>query len=134
LLHRQYSLRRASSAAGSGARACEPVASWKRSRRRHNGPTSAAVASAKLYIRSFAPSSSFVARHSSLVVATLFSPGMNVLLLSMPDSFEHMAPIAIRMPNGVLTSLAGNLDPHHRVAVADLILAPNCVLPTVERL
>jgi anaerobic magnesium-protoporphyrin IX monomethyl ester cyclase len=59
---------------------------------------------------------------------------MNVLLLSMPDSFEHMAPIAIRMPNGALTSLAGNLDPHHRVAVADLILAHDCVLPTVERL
>ena len=47
---------------------------------------------------------------------------MNVLLLSMPDSFEHMAPIAVRMPNGALTSIAGNVDPHHRVAVADLIL------------
>ena len=47
---------------------------------------------------------------------------MNVLLLSMPDSFEHMPPVAIRMPNGALTSLAGNIDPHHRVAVADLIL------------
>ena len=47
---------------------------------------------------------------------------MNVLLLSMPDSFEHMPSLAIRMPNGGLTSLAGNLDPHHRVAVADLIL------------
>ena len=48
---------------------------------------------------------------------------MNVLLLSMPDSFEHMATVTIRMPNGALTSLAGNVDPHHRVAVADLILA-----------
>ena len=27
---------------------------------------------------------------------------MNVLLLSMPDSFEHMPPVAIRMPNGAL--------------------------------
>jgi anaerobic magnesium-protoporphyrin IX monomethyl ester cyclase len=41
---------------------------------------------------------------------------MNILLFSMPDSFEHMPPIAIRMPNGALTSLAGNVDPHHRVA------------------
>ena len=49
---------------------------------------------------------------------------MNVLLLSMPDSFEHMPPVAIRMPNGALASLAGNVDPHHRVAIADLILAP----------
>jgi anaerobic magnesium-protoporphyrin IX monomethyl ester cyclase len=59
---------------------------------------------------------------------------MNVLLLSMPDSFEHMAPVAIRMPNGALTSLAGNVDPHHRVAVADLILAQRAVAATVERL
>ncbi len=59
---------------------------------------------------------------------------MNVLLLSMPDSFEHMAPVAVRMPNGALTSLAGNIDAHHHVAVADLILVHDRVLPTVERL
>jgi len=59
---------------------------------------------------------------------------MNVLLLSMPDSFEHMPSIVIRMPNGALTSLAGNIDPHHRVAVADLILAQKNVRQTVERL
>ena len=59
---------------------------------------------------------------------------MNILLLSMPDSFEHMAPVAIRMPNGALTSLAGNVDRHHEVAVADLILAQDRVVPTVARL
>ena len=59
---------------------------------------------------------------------------MNVLLLSMPDSFEHMAPIAVRMPNGALTSIAGNVDPHHRVAVADLILVQGRVTATVDRL
>src|SRR5882672_11459673 len=59
---------------------------------------------------------------------------MNVLLLSMPDSFEHMPPVAIRMPNGALTSLAGNVDPHHRVAVADLILVHREVRETVTRL
>ena len=59
---------------------------------------------------------------------------MNILLLSMPDSFEHMAPVAVRMPNGALTSLAGNIDRHHCVAVADLILVHDRVLPTVERL
>ena len=59
---------------------------------------------------------------------------MNILLLSMPDSFEHMPTIAVRMPNGALTSLAGNVDPHHRVAVADLILVQNSVRATVERL
>src|SRR4051794_39506252 len=59
---------------------------------------------------------------------------MNVLLLSMPDSFEHMPPIAVRMPNGALASLAGNVDPHHRVAIADLILVQSAVRATVERL
>jgi anaerobic magnesium-protoporphyrin IX monomethyl ester cyclase len=59
---------------------------------------------------------------------------MNVLLLSMPDSFEHMAPVAVRMPNGALTSLAGNVDPQHQVAVADLILAQGRVAATVDRL
>jgi len=59
---------------------------------------------------------------------------MNILLLSMPDSFEHMPTVAIRMPNGALISLAGNVDPHHRVAVADLILVQNKVRESVERL
>src|SRR6185503_8488011 len=59
---------------------------------------------------------------------------MNVLLLSMPDSFEHMPSVAVRMPNGALTSLAGNLDPHHHVAVADLVLVQDRVRETVERL
>jgi anaerobic magnesium-protoporphyrin IX monomethyl ester cyclase len=59
---------------------------------------------------------------------------MNILLLSMPDSFEHMAPVAIRIPNGALASLAGNVDPHHRVAIADLILAQGRVGPTIARL
>jgi radical SAM superfamily enzyme YgiQ (UPF0313 family) len=52
----------------------------------------------------------------------------------MPDSFEHTPTVGIRMPNGALTSLAGNVDPHHRVAVADLILAQRNVRETVERL
>jgi radical SAM superfamily enzyme YgiQ (UPF0313 family) len=59
---------------------------------------------------------------------------VNVLLLSMPDSFEHMAPVAIRMPNGALGSLAANVDAHHRVAVADLILVQQAVRETVTRL
>jgi len=59
---------------------------------------------------------------------------MNVLLLSMPDSFEHMPTIAIRMPNGALTSLAGNVDSHHNVAVADLVLVQDRVPETIEQL
>ena len=64
------------------------------------------------------------------------APGgvVNVLLLSMPDSFEHTPTLTIRMPNGALASLAGNVDPHHRVAVADLVLAQSSVRHTIERL
>jgi radical SAM superfamily enzyme YgiQ (UPF0313 family) len=59
---------------------------------------------------------------------------MQILLLSMPDSFEHTPTIAIRMPNGALASLAGNVDPHHKVAIADLVLAQSSVQATVTRL
>ena len=59
---------------------------------------------------------------------------MKILLLSMPDSFEHMPEPVVRMPNGALTSLAGNIDPHHSVAVADLILVQRRVRQTVEQL
>ena len=59
---------------------------------------------------------------------------MNILLLSMPDSFEHMPTVAIRMPNGALTSLAGNVDQNHSVAVADLVLCQRTVRETVTRL
>jgi anaerobic magnesium-protoporphyrin IX monomethyl ester cyclase len=59
---------------------------------------------------------------------------MRILLLSMPDSFEHTPSLAIRIPNGGLASLAGNIDPDHTVAIADLILAQSSVRATVERL
>src|SRR5262245_26678841 len=59
---------------------------------------------------------------------------MRILLLSMPDSFEHTPSLTIRMPNGALSSLAGNVDPHHQVAIADLILVQDRVRPTIERL
>jgi len=52
----------------------------------------------------------------------------------MPDSFEHMPTVAIRMPNGALASLAGNIDAHHQVAIADLVLVQSSVRSTVERL
>ncbi len=49
----------------------------------------------------------------------------------MPDSFEHMPSVAIRMPNGALASVAGNLDPHYRVAIADLVLVQSTMRETV---
>src|SRR5436853_540751 len=52
----------------------------------------------------------------------------------MPDSFEHMPEVVVRMPNGALASLAGNIDAHHEVAIADLILVQSNVPATVQRL
>jgi anaerobic magnesium-protoporphyrin IX monomethyl ester cyclase len=59
---------------------------------------------------------------------------MRILLLSMPDSFEHTPSLTIRMPNGALASLAGNLDAHHEVAIADLVLAQDRLRETVTAL
>jgi radical SAM superfamily enzyme YgiQ (UPF0313 family) len=75
-----------------------------------------------------------VERAAGLPWSSVQATKVNVLLLSMPDAFEHMPALAIRMPNGALSSLAGNLDRHHRVAVADLILVEDRVRATVERL
>ena len=59
---------------------------------------------------------------------------MRILLFSMPDSFEHTPSLTMRMPNGGLASIAGNVDSHHDVAIADLVLVQDRVATTVERL
>ncbi|HWK09849.1 MAG TPA: radical SAM protein [Vicinamibacterales bacterium] len=59
---------------------------------------------------------------------------MRALLLSMPDSFEHTPALTMRMPNGALASLAGNIGTRHTAAVADLILVQDRVAATVDRL
>jgi radical SAM superfamily enzyme YgiQ (UPF0313 family) len=59
---------------------------------------------------------------------------MRALLLSMPDSFEHTPALTMRMPNGALASLAGNIGTRHTAAIADLILVQDRVAATVDRL
>jgi radical SAM superfamily enzyme YgiQ (UPF0313 family) len=59
---------------------------------------------------------------------------MRTLLFSMPDSFEHTPALTMRMPNGALASLAGNIGPRHTAAIADLILVQDRVAETVDRL
>ena len=59
---------------------------------------------------------------------------MKLLLLSMPDSFEHTPSMAMRFPNGALASIAGNIDGHHQVAIADLVLAQRSIPETITRL
>jgi hypothetical protein len=48
---------------------------------------------------------------------------MRVLPFSMPEAFEQMNPVSVRMPNGALTSLAGTVGADHAIALADLIFA-----------
>jgi radical SAM superfamily enzyme YgiQ (UPF0313 family) len=59
---------------------------------------------------------------------------MRVLLLSMPDSFEHTPALTMRLPNGALASLAGNAGSDHEVFVADLILVQERVVEVVREL
>ncbi len=59
---------------------------------------------------------------------------MHILLLSMPDSFEHTPSLTMRMPNAALASLAGNVDAHHDVSIADLICVQDHVVGTVRGL
>jgi anaerobic magnesium-protoporphyrin IX monomethyl ester cyclase len=59
---------------------------------------------------------------------------MRVLLLSMPNSSEHLPVGAVRLPNGALSSIAGNVDANHKVAVADLILVQASVRETICKL
>jgi anaerobic magnesium-protoporphyrin IX monomethyl ester cyclase len=84
--------------------------------------------------RSFGPRSSQRPCPGRSVSLNVRHYAVHVLLLSMPDSFEHTPALAMRMPNGALASLAGNLDPHHHVAIADLVLVQDDVAGTVIRL
>ena len=59
---------------------------------------------------------------------------MRILLLSMPDSFEHTPSVSIRMPNGALASLAGNVDAGHDVAIGDLVLVQHELREALVRL
>src|SRR5262249_28812303 len=52
----------------------------------------------------------------------------------MPDSFEHTPALAMRFPNGALASLAGNVDPHHDVSIADLVLVQRSLRDTISGL
>jgi len=47
---------------------------------------------------------------------------MNILLFSMPDSFEHMPAFAIRLPNGALTSYGQNIRINYLRATSSLLL------------
>ena len=47
---------------------------------------------------------------------------MKILLCSMPDTVPQFSAKAWRAPNLAISSIAGNIQPHHDVVLADLVL------------
>ncbi len=47
---------------------------------------------------------------------------MNILLISMPDCVPYYDPQWTKQPSLAMASIAGNIDAHHNVYIADLVL------------
>ncbi|HQU30525.1 MAG: B12-binding domain-containing radical SAM protein [Planctomycetia bacterium] len=58
---------------------------------------------------------------------------MRILLCSMPDTVPQFSAKTWRAPNLAISSLAGNIQPHHDVALADLVLKRNNLLPSLKK-
>ncbi len=58
---------------------------------------------------------------------------MKILLCSMPDTVPQFSAKTWRAPNLAISSIAGNINPRHEVALADLILKRNTLLPSVKK-
>jgi radical SAM superfamily enzyme YgiQ (UPF0313 family) len=58
---------------------------------------------------------------------------MKVLLFSMPDVMPHIAKRQWEAPNLGLSSIAGNIDGRHQVAIADLVVRQWSVPSSVRR-
>jgi radical SAM superfamily enzyme YgiQ (UPF0313 family) len=51
----------------------------------------------------------------------------------MPDTVPQFSAKTWRAPNLAISSLAGNIQPHHDVALADLVLKRNNLLPSLKK-
>lgn len=58
---------------------------------------------------------------------------MRVLLCSMPDTVPQFSAKTWRAPNLAISSLAGNIQPHHEVALADLVLKRKTLLFSLKK-
>ncbi|TVL96690.1 MAG: B12-binding domain-containing radical SAM protein [Candidatus Brocadia sp. WS118] len=58
---------------------------------------------------------------------------MRILLCSMPDTVPQFSAKTWRAPNLAISSLAGNIQPHHEVALADLVLRRKTLLPSLKK-
>ncbi len=59
---------------------------------------------------------------------------MNVLLVSMPDCVPYFDAKWTKAPSLAMTSIAGNIDAHHNVYIADLILKRNSIKDIIPKL
>ena len=50
----------------------------------------------------------------------------------MPDTVPQFSANTWRAPNLAISSIAGNIKPHHDVALADLVLKRNTLLASVK--
>ncbi|MDN3514679.1 MAG: B12-binding domain-containing radical SAM protein [Candidatus Brocadia sp.] len=61
---------------------------------------------------------------------------MKILLCSMPDTVPQFSAKTWRAPNLAISSIAGNIQPHHEVVLADLVLKretlPSSIKKTIE--
>lgn len=58
---------------------------------------------------------------------------MRILLCSMPDTVPQFSAKTWRAPNLAISSIAGNIQPHHEVVLADLVLKRKNLLPSLKR-
>lgn len=57
---------------------------------------------------------------------------MKILLCSMPNVVPQFSAKTWRAPNLAISSLAGNIQPHHEVFLADLVLKRDTLLPSIK--
>ncbi len=53
-------------------------------------------------------------------------------MCSMPDTVPQFSAKTWRAPNLAISSIAGNIQPHHEVALADLVLRRKNLLPSIK--
>lgn len=58
---------------------------------------------------------------------------MRILLCSMPDTVPQFSAKTWRAPNLAISSIAGNIQPHHEVVLADLVLKRENLLPSLKK-
>lgn len=58
---------------------------------------------------------------------------MRILLCSMPDTVPQFSAKTWRAPNLAISSIAGNIQSHHEVVLADLVLKRKNLLPSLKK-